>query len=62
MRRIRPSVSPMTTCPFGKPKATHDLKGFPIAMDIRAFNTRGCSKTDISGFRDIIQFVGNRRF
>jgi len=62
VRRIRPSALPMTSCPFGEPKATHDLKRVPVAIDIRAFNTNRCSKSDISGLRDIVHIVGTRWF
>jgi len=46
--------------PFGEPKATHDMKEDPVAMDIRAFNTNRCSTIDMSGLRDIVHIVGTR--
>jgi len=39
----------MTTCPFGEPKATHDMKQVPAIIGIRAFNTNGCSKPGTAG-------------
>jgi len=50
----------MTTSPFGEPKATDDMNRFPVAIDIRAFNTNRCSKIDMSGLRDIVHIVGTR--
>ncbi|RUO77114.1 hypothetical protein CWI81_01020 [Idiomarina seosinensis] len=50
-----------TTCPFGKPKATRDMNGFPEIIGIEHLKPIVVQKEKSRRFRNIIQIVGNRR-